>query len=314
MSQTDNTPTEIYLDMDGVLADFFAEYAKLAGVTSGSYRDIPPAKVDPTLNKMIGTDFFARLPMFPSAQKLMQLVLNYTDHYSICSSPLRGDHKNSEHHKRVWISKHLNPQPKDIVITGRKSKWATQPDGTPNILIDDRGKNISDWIAAGGYGIKYQADEDSLESVKMGLDRFFKGDVEEPKTPESYSRQELPQVTSELLNNIPHTLETVDMEYLCPVQKEIIKENLVKQFKRLKENKFNPIVVDKDYRIINGHHRYEVLKQLNSGYAEVARIPFTLEEVKSVMEKWSAKYKKSINCSNPKGFSQKAHCAGKKKS
>ena len=33
-----------------------------------------------------------------------------------------------------------------------------------------------------------------------------------------------------------------------------------------------------------------------------------------VEEKWSAKYKKSINCSNPKGFSQKAHCAGKKKS
>ena len=122
MSQTDNTPTEIYLDMDGVLADFFAEYAKLAGVTSGSYRDIPPAKVDPTLNKMIGTDFFARLPMFPSAQKLMQLVLNYTDHYSICSSPLRGDHKNSEHHKRVWISKHLNPQPKDIVITGKTAE------------------------------------------------------------------------------------------------------------------------------------------------------------------------------------------------
>jgi len=30
-------------------------------------------------------------------------------------------------------------------------------------------------------------------------------------------------------------------------------------------------------------------------------------------EKWSQKYKNSINCSNPKGFSQKAHCAGKKK-
>jgi hypothetical protein len=30
-------------------------------------------------------------------------------------------------------------------------------------------------------------------------------------------------------------------------------------------------------------------------------------------EAWSAKYKKSINCSNPKGFSQKAHCAGRKK-
>ena len=30
-------------------------------------------------------------------------------------------------------------------------------------------------------------------------------------------------------------------------------------------------------------------------------------------ESWSNKYKKSINCSSPKGFSQKAHCAGRKK-
>ena len=30
-------------------------------------------------------------------------------------------------------------------------------------------------------------------------------------------------------------------------------------------------------------------------------------------EKWSEKYKKSINCNNPKGFSQRAHCQGRKK-
>ena len=32
-----------------------------------------------------------------------------------------------------------------------------------------------------------------------------------------------------------------------------------------------------------------------------------------VAEAWSQKYKNSINCSHPKGFSQKAHCAGKRK-
>ncbi len=32
----------------------------------------------------------------------------------------------------------------------------------------------------------------------------------------------------------------------------------------------------------------------------------------TVIESWSKKYKKSINCNNPKGFSQKAHCAGRK--
>ena len=30
-------------------------------------------------------------------------------------------------------------------------------------------------------------------------------------------------------------------------------------------------------------------------------------------EAWSAKYKRSIDCDNPKGFSQRAHCAGRKK-
>jgi hypothetical protein len=32
-----------------------------------------------------------------------------------------------------------------------------------------------------------------------------------------------------------------------------------------------------------------------------------------VAEGWSTKYKKSIDCNNPKGFSQRAHCQGKKK-
>ena len=30
-------------------------------------------------------------------------------------------------------------------------------------------------------------------------------------------------------------------------------------------------------------------------------------------EKWTEKYKRSIDCKNPKGFSQKAHCQGRKK-
>jgi hypothetical protein len=36
-------------------------------------------------------------------------------------------------------------------------------------------------------------------------------------------------------------------------------------------------------------------------------------QIISILEKWSKKYKRSIDCSNPKGFSQKAHCAGRRK-
>jgi hypothetical protein len=38
-----------------------------------------------------------------------------------------------------------------------------------------------------------------------------------------------------------------------------------------------------------------------------------IEDPDYIEEKWSQKYKSSINCSNPRGFSQRAHCAGRKK-
>lgn len=202
-ADTEKKQPEVYLDMDGVLADFFTEYAKLAGMKSGNYRDIPPAKTDPTLQKMVGTDFFARLPKFPTADALVKLVTGIFGHYHICSSPLRGDHEGSEKYKRVWINRHLNPKPVDIIITPKKEKWAVQADGTPNILIDDRGNNITAWEAAGGIGIKYQADEDSLDVVKNGLKRAFeiinREREHEPQVLISKDRS-LPVATSKDLN------------------------------------------------------------------------------------------------------------------
>ena len=47
--------------------------------------------------------------------------------------------------------------------------------------------------------------------------------------------------------------------------------------------------------------------------AYVHQVKQILGVPEAVNEKWSQKYKSSINCANPKGFSQKAHCAGKKK-
>ena len=47
-------------------------------------------------------------------------------------------------------------------------------------------------------------------------------------------------------------------------------------------------------------------RKSNMGYHAMMAYPFRVEG-------WSKKYKKSINCNNPKGFSQKAHCAGRKK-
>jgi len=53
-------------------------------------------------------------------------------------------------------------------------------------------------------------------------------------------------------------------------------------------------------------------QQQKSGAAKPTYVS-TDKPKKSVEEEWSDKYKKSIDCDNPKGFSQRAHCQGRKK-
>ena len=164
--------TEIYLDMDGVLADFFTGYQRI-NPNIQRPADIPSAKNDSTLVKIVGTDFFYRLPKYRSADQLVNTVLKYVDYYNTCSSPLRGDHENAEMNKRKWIALHLSPKPREIIITSQKQKYAVQPDGSPNILIDDKPINIEKWNNAGGIGIQYDANTDSPVLVDGALKRIF---------------------------------------------------------------------------------------------------------------------------------------------
>ena len=167
----------VYLDMDGVLADFFGGVEFLYGVdhwkelTNDKTKDLKKQVID----RITGTDFFAVLPKFDTADALIDMVKKFTGgKFSINTSPLRGDHENSAKYKKVWISNNIE-QPDEIIVTGRKESYAKDKGtGTPNILIDDRPINIQKWQAAGGYGILYQANRDSLDKVKKGLEGYAK--------------------------------------------------------------------------------------------------------------------------------------------
>ena len=155
---------EIYVDMDGVLADFFGEWARL--MDKENWRDIKD--VSPALAKIRATDnFWLNLPILPQAKKLLAMIKQVKGEYNICTSPLADDPK-SEPHKREWIEKNLSFfPPKNVYITHNKPQYATNNNGTPNILIDDYGVNIDAWEAAGGIGIKHN--DNKFERTKKAL-------------------------------------------------------------------------------------------------------------------------------------------------
>src|SRR6056300_107326 len=171
--------TEIYVDMDGVLADFFGEWAKLMKVDH--YSKIDNIDINVALQKIRDTDeFWLKLPLLPQAKQLLSVIKQIKGEYNICSSPLADD-PNSEPHKREWIKKNLAFfPPKEVIITHNKPQYATKEDGTPNILIDDYGKNVDAWEAAGGTAFKYK--DHKFERTANAIKQHMQEPVTEQET------------------------------------------------------------------------------------------------------------------------------------
>ena len=161
---------QIYVDMDGVLADLFNHVASLHDVDH--YNHMTGDQWERFLKDTNAYELFRDLPAFPTANQLLEFTQRYGG-YSILSSPLNYDKKSSIKGKQEWLQKHITVPAKKIIFEHEKYIYAKQSDGTPNILIDDYGVNIKKWRDAGGYAIKYQADQDSLKSVENGLREAF---------------------------------------------------------------------------------------------------------------------------------------------
>jgi len=169
--------TEIYVDMDGVLADFFTEWAKIMGVKHWS--DIPNQyNIEDALEKIRDTkDFWLDLPLTPNAKNLLSIIKEVKGRYKILSSPLANDPR-CEDHKREWVNNNLGFfPPEEVIISHNKAQYAKQADGTPNILIDDYGVNIRAWEAAGGYGFKHK--DHKFERTASAIKQHMQEPVEE---------------------------------------------------------------------------------------------------------------------------------------
>ena len=161
---------KVFVDMDGVIANFYAGMSKLTGHPE------PRAMQDleSEVRKLAGTDFFYQLPKYEQAEELLGYINKMTggDWY-ILSSPLSNDKEASAAYKKAWIRDKLDHKPRGAYFTGQKEQFATQEDGTPNILIDDYPGYLTKWRDKGGIGVQYKGHVGNIQDVKDVLDQHF---------------------------------------------------------------------------------------------------------------------------------------------
>ena len=66
---------------------------------------------------------------------------------------------------------------------------------------------------------------------------------------------------------------------LVPVQKVRHVHKTIKATKQVKQGDYTPIVVDRNNRVVNGHHRYDALKSTGHHTAKVYKLNKDIEQV-----------------------------------
>jgi predicted nucleotidyltransferase len=161
--------TRIYLDMDGVIAGFddqFKKYNKEGYDFKEFIREYGANKAWDIINKG-KEDFWAGMGWNPGGKQLYDSVVKLADEKGfevwILSSPGLDPNGDAKRGKNKWLDKYTNiPQDRRVFKQAKEKHTEAKPG---YMLIDDMGKNVSEFINAGGTGIKNNP-EDSAESIK----------------------------------------------------------------------------------------------------------------------------------------------------
>jgi hypothetical protein len=168
--------TRIYFDLDGVLAGFddqFRKYNKEKLDFKEYIGKYGSSKAWSIINK--GTDkYWSGMDWNPGGKELYDYVMKMAPQKNIeiwvLSSPGLDPNGDAKKGKNEWLNKHTTIPQNRRVFKQAKDKHTEAKPGY--LLIDDMGKNVSEFINAGGTGIKNNP-ENSKESIeklhKFGL-------------------------------------------------------------------------------------------------------------------------------------------------
>ena len=155
----------VYLDLDGVMADFDAHFPSMFGV---NHKNMLDDDMWATINAH--PSYFRDMPLcdgalsfFKSIEALNPIIL------TACP---KSNYAHAARQKREWVREHLGPHVQVLPVMGGSSKPLFMH-AAGDILIDDFDRNTVAWVKAGGVAILHS----DFDSTKRSLERALKAAI-----------------------------------------------------------------------------------------------------------------------------------------
>lgn len=148
---------QVFLDLDGVFADFDARVKRLTGKH--------PSQLDRShLWKVVNADkrFFAELELIEGCLVLWEATKDLEPIF-LTGAP---SSKVFQQQKREWVARIFGPE---FMVHVVPKKLKQEFSGPHKVLIDDTPANVEQWIARGGYGILHTGDHASTVNALRKL-------------------------------------------------------------------------------------------------------------------------------------------------
>lgn len=148
---------QLFLDCDGVLADFNKRATEIVGMPPRDFEDKVGEKK--FWDAIYGTpDFFSSLDPMPDAYELVNAVSHLNP--IILTGKPRGNW--AEKQKLVWRDKYFPNLPMIVCPSRDKIKYAKPGD----VIVDDWAKHQQTWLNGGGIWVMHTSAKDSIRQLK----------------------------------------------------------------------------------------------------------------------------------------------------
>jgi 5'(3')-deoxyribonucleotidase len=151
----------LYLDLDGVMADFDAHFPAMFGVDHKSM-------LDDDMWSQINShpSYFRDMPVCPGALNFFKSI-EALNPIVLTACP-RTNYAHAAQQKREWVREHLGRHVHVLPVIGGTSKPLFMH-AAGDILIDDFERNTTAWAKAGGVAILHRNFEDTKKALSLAF-------------------------------------------------------------------------------------------------------------------------------------------------